>query len=529
MPVVSESSPEIAGVYDEILIGEDETGVQILPNASVLVLNTAGNAVMLYGSRNMTTANQVPNPTTSDARGNLVFHAPLGEYDLVVTPVGKPQQNPYRVRTAFDPPPGAKFVRDDDPRLTSIAAIAGQPLMMRPRPSPLITTFEANHGWTIPFGTPGAGTDLNSTEAFVRGTQSAKVVTTGLSELLNVDGQNLALNATGKQVRLTLRADKVANLHFEGIIFFLGNADFSAYYRWKVVSGSTGIHRDGEWLTYTLHFGEAEVTGVPDRANLTRARLQVIDAGGGVIATVRYDGVEFINEPAAFPNGVVSITFDDSWESVHTLGRTVMDKHGFPATNYVICDTVGVVERLSLNHLRELSDYAGWEVGAHSYSIFNHGEGFPQLTDEQLDDDFRRSKDWSARNGLGSMDHLAYPLGQFDGRVCNIAKRYFTTGRTVSGILGWPLETPTPGEPMRLRALTGIGFGSITPAAVAAQVDKTRIGKGWLILCFHKIVTGIPAFDTECNQADFQAIIDDIAADGIAVRTVGEVIKAVQR
>lgn len=409
------------------------------------------------------------------------------------------------------------------------APVAGQRRILRPHPDQVITIFDPSHGWTI--GTSGAGTDLNSTEAFVRGTQAAKVVTLADGSMVNLERTGLALDATGKYVRLTVRIDDLAALPTtsQGINFFLTGDNFATFYRWRVVvgpaDGAGTIVRNGDWVTITLAFGDAAVTGTPNRASLNRARLQAIDQAGGPAIVARFDGVEFVPESPAWPNGVVTIAFDDSWQDVHTYGRPAMDRYGFQATNYIICDSLGTGSKLTVAELRALQDVAGWDVQAHSYDGTNHNAGFVSLTDAVIEEDCLRSKDWAMRNGFGAMDHFAYPLGNFDARVAGVVGRYFSSARTVVGEPTTTFETPEPGEPLRLRAVSGVGSGTRTPANIAAWVDRTRTGKGWLILVFHRIVPGVPATSTECSQADFTAIIDDLAADGIPVRTVSDVLQ----
>ena len=62
-----------------------------------------------------------------------------------------------------------------------------------------------------------------------------------------------------------------------------------------------------------------------------------------------------------------------------------------------------------------------------------------------------------------------------------------------------------------------------TTTAIANAVDDARTNKYWLILLFHKIVAS-PSASTEYSIADFATVVDDIATDGIAVKTISQAI-----
>jgi hypothetical protein len=113
--------------------------------------------------------------------------------------------------------------------------------------------------------------------------------------------------------------------------------------------------------------------------------------------------------------------------------------------------------------------------------------------------------------------------------VESIVARYFGTGRSI--IAEDNRENVRPPMPYRLRSLTGISSlsaGLANPANLAGPgglLDRAQKAGGWLILCFHQVVTTTPTATTECHVDDFAAVMRAINARGMTVLPVGEVIQ----
>jgi hypothetical protein len=92
-------------------------------------------------------------------------------------------------------------------------------------------------------------------------------------------------------------------------------------------------------------------------------------------------------------------------------------------------------------------------------------------------------------------------------------------------------ETWPPGDLYRLRRLSAISTasGGYAPSSIIASttgdLDKCKANKGWMILAFHKIVTSGVATTSDILQSDFDAIIDKIVANGMAVLPVGDALR----
>ncbi|MGW1209855.1 polysaccharide deacetylase family protein [Streptomyces sp. NPDC002499] len=404
--------------------------------------------------------------------------------------------------------------------------------------------FQSGHGWSGA-GTGTASADVNDTSLFVRGTQSVRVTTTGAgkqSYVRKLGGTSTSL--TGKAIRLVFRVDDVTNL--SKLSFYLGSGSLANYFLWQFHSHSTtstNYVQSGEWVTVHLQWADVtsaagtyslSSTGVPSTTTgFTDMSFAVYDNAGGPV-TYHLQTVELIPDTASvFPKGVVSITFDDSHTSVHGLARPVMDAYGFSGTVYNIADAIGTGSFLTLDQMRSMQNFSGWEMGGHAYATSAHTASYSQLTAQQVDDDLRTLREWMVGNGFSS-EHFAYPHGAFEKTkdgvpVDQIAGRHFTTARS---IISETIESFAPAMPYRLKALTGINDGSgiggtalSNLTAAGGRLDRCANSGDWLILCLHRVVDGVPTASTELSKTGLNTLMKAISDRGIPVVTVAEAME----
>lgn len=396
--------------------------------------------------------------------------------------------------------------------------------------STILTTLQSGHGWSN-----NAGSTLTTdTGDYVLGSQSVKITTGGSGAQANLSRTGMsAFDATGKAIRLRFKVTDTTNMAEIGC--FLGSSSFANFYKWSIqVTGTSKFVQSGEWCTITLSFHDATSSGTPDRAALTDARLFVIDNSAGQVA-VNWQSFELIPDGSAtWPNGVISITFDDTYASQWTLGKKTLDTYGYPATAYTIGDYVDAPGRLSLAQLTAMQDRCGWEIAAHASTGVNHSASYTGLTATALEQDIREQHGWLMSKGFRAADGMALPLGQFgqtlDGlSTLDIVRRHWGYARTTHSRTK---ETWPPADRFRLRAISSIstfsgGYApSLLTTATTGDIDKCKAQKSWLILVFHDITAGAPTATTQIQSSDYDAIIAAISAAGIPVRTVADVLRS---
>ena len=429
----------------------------------------------------------------------------------------------------------------DSTGMVTVAQVPGvymPPTRRMPRwvqPSTIITQMQAGHGFV---NNAGSTLVANDTSDFLIPSQSCKITTGGTGAAANLSRLGgTAVDSTGKMVRFRIKVDDIT--HMTGLNFFLGSSSLANNYKWIVqgaAAGSNYVVSGGAagsgagWYTVTLHFADATTSGTPTRSGLTDVRWAVTDDATAQV-TLHVQDLELIPDASTiFPNGVISIGFDDTYASVYQYGLPKLQQYGYQATVYNIQSLIGGTGRMTTTQLYALQDEFGWEMGTHAYTDADHSLTYTGMTAAQLDSDLRQMKAWEIANGMRGMDGTAYPLGQYGLTTDNvpttsIVRKYNGYARTTTRKTS---ETFPPADAFRLRAQSSIGsYTGNYPAATVTGTDLPKIKSSqlWGIFVFHDIITGTPASSTQITQADFNSIIDAIASSGIPVIPVGDVLR----
>lgn len=413
--------------------------------------------------------------------------------------------------------------------------------------SSIVTSMQAGHGWATA-GTVG-GFNLNDSVVFVRGSQSASITTNGAGATATLRRFGLpAINLTGKALRLLLRVDNYTQVNT--LNFFVGTSGLANNFKWRFNANTTSsqIGMAGDWVVVTLQWSEINTvagaytlspTGAPSTTGgFTDMQIQVSDQGTGPV-TLWLQAVEIIGSAVStWPNGIISVTFDDSIDSAR-LAMRKMDTLGFRGTQYTIADAIGTPGKLTLAELRSMQTMSGWEIAGHSYASSAHNTRYPNLTAQQVDDDARNLKAWLVSNGFHG-DSFAYPGGRYENTVDGVpvdqlVARYFGTARTILSEVGVSthaaIDAIPAAMPHRMRGLSSVSSLSSGPnkptrlTGAGGMLDRVASNGGWLNLVFHQIVAGAPTDPLEITQTDFDMIMDAIAARGIPVIPVSDVVR----
>lgn len=380
-----------------------------------------------------------------------------------------------------------------------------------PQPNQIISNFQAGHGFAILGTTAASMTD--DTADFVVGTQSLAVVTKTDGIAGSVQFATAAVDATGDSMLLTVKVDDTTNLK-ELVLFAASDVNYANHYQWTPQDANLESQKwikSGEWVTITLNFGDAAVIGSPNRAALTHFRLRA-GTNTGFSTKVRYNRLATI--PQA-PKAVVSIASDDIYTSTWTHLRPRTDKYGFPVTVYAIPTRTNLV---SLDQLHQLEDVSGWEIAGH-----NDGTGFNTITLAEAEAAASATKKWLLDNGFKGVEHYAYVGGQYNPAVEKMMRKYYKAARSI--VSRTTIESIPPANPYRLRS-TSVSNGT-TAASVKAAITKAVANGGWYILTLHDSVDGGVNAATGSSQyttTDLEDILAHIAASGVQVRTVGDVL-----
>ena len=171
------------------------------------------------------------------------------------------------------------------------------------------------------------------------------------------------------------------------------------------------------------------------------------------------DAVQRLLSGERLPPRAVVLTFDDGTRDMRTLALPVLERHGFPATAFIVTramgeavswtERAGIAGRpiMSWDEARELQPLVSLQPHTRTHP------SLPTLDDAQLADEVRGSRtDLEARTGRAH-EFFAYPYGHFDERV---AASVADAGYTASLSVKWGLSGhDTPRYELRRLAVHG--------------------------------------------------------------------------
>lgn len=390
-------------------------------------------------------------------------------------------------------------------------------------PQTMVATMQAGHGF-VTNGTGVSTSNLNDTSDFALGSQAVTVTTAGnnqAAQIRKLAGANQDL--TGKAIVLWFKVDDIT--HLQSIDVYAGSSSLANFYRFRVQTvgtASTYWINGAEWVRIVVGWGDlTQTSGAPARTTITDWQISIKDDGVGPV-TYRVGGIALVPEPATkFPNGVVSLVFDDGWGSQYSQARLKMDQYGYPGTAYVIAEVIdnpAYPSYMTMAQLTQMQNQSGWQIAGHAFTANGHNTRFVNLSQAQVEGELVQLKGWLDRNGFNGGDDLAYPGGDFNATVLAATRRYMRSARTIIDVTH---ETIPVADRLRLRSHTTINTDAT--ASIQTLIDNAFANKQWLILLFHEIVT-TPASSTQYSIANFGTIVDYLNTKGIPVMTVADVL-----
>jgi peptidoglycan/xylan/chitin deacetylase (PgdA/CDA1 family) len=242
---------------------------------------------------------------------------------------------------------------------------------------------------------------------------------------------------------------------------------------------------------------------------------------------------------------VVSLTFDDGWDSQQTAA-TMLAAHGMKGTFYVNSSNIGQPGDLTWPQLTAFNA-AGNEIGGHTLT---HPD-LTTLTASQAQHEI--CDDRTAIQGHGFVvPDFAYPYGAYDGNtgggtldVSSIVRNCgYASGRGAFGLHNITATSDTRAYATSILppnlykilvpcCINTASFGGSSPTAAAlesyvqhAQAEASP-NPGWVIFFFHRICDncGGDSPAPSISPTEFNALLDWLPTSGVTVKTVAQVIK----
>lgn len=222
--------------------------------------------------------------------------------------------------------------------------------------------------------------------------------------------------------------------------------------------------------------------------------------------------------PGRWDRPLVSLTFDDGWESACDNAVPLMARYGFPGTFYVNASTIETPRFMTAADLQALHR-GGNEIAAHGYQDTD----LTVLSADRVASQLQAGWHPLAQTGLGT-DDLALPLGRSDPQVQQYAREYYRSARGQDA----GVNTRQNLDPYDLKIFWV--DSATTPEALRAALAEAQSTHGWLILVYHEISDGgSSSSDHSTVSRDALAAQLDLVRDsGIPVEPVSRAFAELQ-
>lgn len=204
-------------------------------------------------------------------------------------------------------------------------------------------------------------------------------------------------------------------------------------------------------------------------------RFMLNSREAGTIDTRDYDAHRVAG--AALPKGMVSVAFDDGWQSVATHAMPLLEKYNVPTTQYVITEASdkSVSEYMNIETLQGIKQ-KGHEIGSHSRAHCNQTE----QENQEILADATESKALLERKNLGPIASYAYPYGAYDGNTQPLVGRAYSYIRTTDeGYNDRYFDTH------RIRSM--VVTNTTDTQTLQHWLDTAARHKLWVVITYHRI------------------------------------------
>lgn len=398
-----------------------------------------------------------------------------------------------------------------EPGLARTQGLAPHAAAVTAAPGRVIDTFQADSAFTRQSTAGSLEPDLDDV---LLGSRAMRVTTDGDGLQVNLRaGLHRPIDLSRAFLLLNLKVRDLKRLDY--LVVYLSTDGFETFDAFPLLRGTQGpvgrFAEEDRWFTLTAALGTTVAGLAPsiDLTAVTDVQLSVRDDGSGPV-TAWFDSLAAVPSPE---RGKVSLVFDDARDGVFDFALPLTQRLGLAASIAVIVDLVGQPTFMTLEQLKAVERFAGWEVIAHQASLLERG-GFDTLSEAELRAELAGVKSWLLDNGFRrGADVIAYPYGGYDEESVAHVGQYFGAGRTIVRAQG--LETWPPADPYRIRAVSVASTD--TPADINALIDRAARDRAWLILVFHQIHPRGSDHDTYYYTEDLASILAHLAGADVEV------------
>lgn len=244
-------------------------------------------------------------------------------------------------------------------------------------------------------------------------------------------------------------------------------------------------------------------------ANASAVTVYALLSSAGWLESDDYSLSPYV--PAGFSEGLVSLTFDDGWQSTYKNGLPLLKKYGLISTQYIISGYVGANQYMTAAQIKAFQAQ-GSEIGSHTIT---HPD-LTTLTPSQLTQELQQSQ-ISLRNQFGNSvaTDFASPYGAYNDNVITNIKKYYRSHRSTD--TGFNSK-----DNFNIYNIEVQNVDADTPnSQIEAWVNQAKAQHTWLVLVYHQVENTLaPADIYAVKTSNLNTQLNYIKSTGITVKTI---------
>lgn len=227
-------------------------------------------------------------------------------------------------------------------------------------------------------------------------------------------------------------------------------------------------------------------------------------------------------EPRLFEEPLVSVTFDDGWESVYTKAAPLLQQYSIRTTQYILLGEFGSRSYISLDQAKSLK-HAGHEIMSHTMTHVR----LTSATDDKVRSELEGAKSALIQYGLSTGDiQFAAPESATNAKVDAVIKDMYASHRNTLG----DIQNGVDSNDVNVRSSAFdryniIGY-AVRPETTALDIRialaYAHENNGWLVLVYHQIDDSKETYSVSAAKLDKHLQL--IKESGIKTATIGDVL-----
>lgn len=224
--------------------------------------------------------------------------------------------------------------------------------------------------------------------------------------------------------------------------------------------------------------------------------------------------------PKLFEEPIVSVTFDDGWESIYRHAAPVLEKYGIRTTQYILSGQFDHYNYLSEEQVLSLQK-AGHDIQSHTIT---HSD-LRRMDDQQLVKELSESKEVISELTGTPVTDFASPLNSYDERTLREIKRHYRSHRNTLASADQPSDKDF-NLSSNFNRWDIIGF-SVRRTTTAEQIKEylaeAKNRNAWAVLIYHEVNAESASYYA-VTPKQFDAQMKAVAQSGLRIATMDEVM-----